>query len=129
MHAHRAAPSPADVAAKANTLLAGLAVLKMAPFPLALAGLLLCIVAPLALVAVVGVLLATPLVLHLQLRSRASPAELDSAATVVPFRPATRSAPSPAGRVPQRHDRGISPGGRDLPRRTKHERDPRPSAR
>jgi hypothetical protein len=38
MHAHRSAPSSADVAAKASTVLAGLRVLKMALFPLALPG-------------------------------------------------------------------------------------------
>lgn len=75
MHAHREAHSSADVATEANTLLAGLGILTFAIFPVALPGLLLFVVAPLALVAVVGVLLATPFVLpvwlaRIVLRSR-----------------------------------------------------------
>jgi len=47
--------------------LVGLGILTMALFPFALPGLLLFVVAPLALVAVVGLLLAIPLVLPLGL--------------------------------------------------------------
>jgi membrane protein implicated in regulation of membrane protease activity len=46
-------------------VLAGLGILTMALFPIALPGLLLFVVAPLALVAVVGLLLAIPLALPL----------------------------------------------------------------
>ena len=47
--------------------LVGLGILTMALFPFALPGLLLFVVAPLALVAVIGLLLAIPLVLPLGL--------------------------------------------------------------
>jgi hypothetical protein len=50
-----------------NGLLAGLGILTMALFPIALPGVLLFVVAPLALVAVAGVLLAIPLLLPLWL--------------------------------------------------------------
>jgi hypothetical protein len=46
-------------------VLAGLGILTMALFPIALPGLLLFVVAPLALLAVVGLLVAIPLVLPL----------------------------------------------------------------
>jgi hypothetical protein len=76
MNAPRAGPSPTDVAAETSGLLAGLGILTMALFPIALPGLLLFVIAPLTLVAVAGLLLAIPLVLPLWLartlvRSRA----------------------------------------------------------
>jgi hypothetical protein len=67
MHAPHQAPSSADVAGEAGGLLAGLGILTMALFPIALPGLLLFVVAPLALIAVVGLLLAIPLVMPLWL--------------------------------------------------------------
>jgi len=66
MHAHPAGPSSADVASEANGLLAGLGIITFAIFPVALPGLLF-VVAPLALVAVVGLLLAIPVLLPLWL--------------------------------------------------------------
>jgi hypothetical protein len=48
-------------------VLAGLGILTMALFPIALPGLLLFVVAPLALVAVVGLLVAIPFVLPMWL--------------------------------------------------------------
>lgn len=66
MPAPRAAPSSADVATEANTLLTGLGILTVQIFPIALP-LLVLVVAPLALVAVVGLLLAGILVLPLWL--------------------------------------------------------------
>jgi hypothetical protein len=67
MHAPRPTPSSAEVATEAGGLLAGLGILTMALFPIALPGLLVFVVAPLALVAVAGLLLAIPLVLPLWL--------------------------------------------------------------
>jgi hypothetical protein len=66
MRAPRAAPSSADVATEVTNLSAGLGILTMALFPLAVPVLVL-VVAPLALVAVAGLLLATPFVLPLWL--------------------------------------------------------------
>jgi hypothetical protein len=66
MHAQRAGPSSADLAAEANTLLTGLGIITIQIFPIALP-LLLLVIAPLALVAIVGVLLAIPFVLPLWL--------------------------------------------------------------
>jgi membrane protein implicated in regulation of membrane protease activity len=66
MQAHSAGPSSADVAAEANTLSTGLGIITFALFPVAVPGLLF-VVAPLALVAVVGLVLAIPLVLPLWL--------------------------------------------------------------
>jgi hypothetical protein len=66
MHAQYARPSPADVAAEAGTLSAGLGVLTFQLFPIALP-LLALVIAPLALVAVAGLLLAAPFVLPLWL--------------------------------------------------------------
>jgi membrane protein implicated in regulation of membrane protease activity len=63
MNTPRRTPPSADVATEVNGLLAGLGIITAALFPIALPGLLLFVVAPLALVAVVGVLLAIPLVL------------------------------------------------------------------
>jgi Flp pilus assembly protein TadB len=92
MNTPRRTPSSAEVATELNGLLAGLGILTMALFPIALPGLLLFVVAPLALVAVVGVLLAIPLVLPVWLartlmrsrarRRRAQPA--DGSADAVP---------------------------------------------
>jgi hypothetical protein len=67
MKTPRQAPSSADVAAEVTSLSGGLGLLMVPLFPLALPGLLLFVIAPLALVAVVGVLLATPVVLPLWL--------------------------------------------------------------
>jgi hypothetical protein len=67
MHARRPASSAADLATEVNGLLVGLGIVTMALFPIALPGLLLFVVAPLALVAVAGLLLAIPLVLPLWL--------------------------------------------------------------
>jgi hypothetical protein len=63
MQAQRAGRSSGDAATEANALLAGLGILTIQVVPLALPGLLLFVIAPLALVAVVGVLLAAPFVL------------------------------------------------------------------
>jgi hypothetical protein len=76
MYTPRQTPSSAEVATEVNGLLGGLGILTMALFPIALPGLLLFVVAPLALVAVAGVLVAIPLVLPVWLvrivvRSRA----------------------------------------------------------
>lgn len=62
MHMQREGPSSADVATEAGTLLAGLGILILQVVPLALPGLLLFFIAPLALLAIAGVLLATPFV-------------------------------------------------------------------
>jgi hypothetical protein len=75
MKTPRQAPSSADVAAEVTSLSGGLGLLMVPLFPLALPGLLLFVIAPLALVAVVGVLLAAPVVLpvwltRIVLRSR-----------------------------------------------------------
>ena len=75
MHTSRAAPSAADVGTEVTSLSAGLGILTFTIFPLALPGLLLFVVAPLALVAVPGLLLAGLLVLpfwltRIVLRSR-----------------------------------------------------------
>jgi hypothetical protein len=75
MQTPRQAPSSADVAAEVTSLSGGLGILMVPLFPLALPGLLLFVIAPLALVAVVGVLVATPVVLpvwltRIVLRSR-----------------------------------------------------------
>jgi hypothetical protein len=67
MHSPRSAPSSTEVATEAGGLLAGLGILTMALFPIALPGLLLFVVAPLVLLAVAGLLLAIPLVLPLWL--------------------------------------------------------------
>ena len=63
MKTKRAGHSLAEVATETSNGLAGLGILTVALFPLALPGLLLFVIAPLALVAVVGGLLAVPLVL------------------------------------------------------------------
>jgi hypothetical protein len=62
MHAPPAAPSSADVATEVNGLLTGLGILTFQIFPFALP-LLVLVVAPLALVALAGLLLAIPFVL------------------------------------------------------------------
>jgi hypothetical protein len=62
MNAGRASPSSADVATEANTLLAGLGILTIQIFPFALP-LLLFVIAPLALAALAGALLAAPVVI------------------------------------------------------------------
>jgi hypothetical protein len=66
MDSPRPAPSSADVAMEVTNLSAGLGILTIPFFPLLLPGLVL-VVAPLVLVAMVGVLLATPFVLPLWL--------------------------------------------------------------
>lgn len=63
MNTPRRTPSSTDVATEANGLLAGLGILTVALFPIALPGLLLFVLAPLVLVAVVGLVLAIPLML------------------------------------------------------------------
>jgi hypothetical protein len=67
MHATSQTPSSAEVATEVSGLLAGLGILTMALFPVALPGLLLFVVAPLGLVAIAGVLVAIPLILPLWL--------------------------------------------------------------
>jgi hypothetical protein len=67
MHSRRMPTSPSDVATETGSLLAGLGILTTALFPIALPGLLLFVVAPLALVAVAGLALAIPLLLPLWL--------------------------------------------------------------
>ena len=62
MNAQHAAPSSAEVVTEANSLLAGLGILTIQLFPLALP-LLVLVIAPLALVAAAGALLAAPFVL------------------------------------------------------------------
>lgn len=63
MQVQDAGHSATDVAMEANAFLWGLGTVTFAIFPLALPGLLLFVVAPLALVAVAGALLTIPLVL------------------------------------------------------------------
>ena len=75
MQPPRQAPSSADVAAEVTSLSGGLGLLMVPLFPLAVPGLLLFVIAPLALIAVAGVLLAIPFVLpvwltRIVLRSR-----------------------------------------------------------
>ena len=104
MQSTRARPSSADVAIEANTLLTGLAILTIQAVPLALPGLLLFVVAPLALVAVFGLLLAIPFLLVplltrilRQRRNRRRNAAVwasDEIGTI-----ATGSAPQPIGRA------------------------------
>lgn len=67
MNPRRTGPSLGELTTETNSVLAGLGILTVALFPLALPGLLLFVVAPIALVAMVGVLLATPLVLPIWL--------------------------------------------------------------
>jgi hypothetical protein len=74
MQTPRQAPSSADVAAEVTSLSGGLGILMVPLFPLALPCLVL-VVGPLAVLAVVGVLLAIPFVLpvwliRIVLRSR-----------------------------------------------------------
>jgi hypothetical protein len=78
--------------------LVGLGILTMALFPFALPGLLLFVVAPLALVAVVGLLLAIPLVLPLGL------------ARIV-MRSRSAAAAQPGGRSPTVVPRKLHLGG------------------
>jgi hypothetical protein len=66
MNTPRATPSTTEVATEVNGLLAGLGILTVALFPFALPGLLFVVV-PLALLALVGALLAMPVVLALWL--------------------------------------------------------------
>ena len=66
MHAPRATPSSADVAMEVTNLSAGVGILTLPLFPFALPGLVL-VVAPLAVLAAVGLLLAMPIVLPLWL--------------------------------------------------------------
>ena len=75
MQTPRQPPSSAELAAELTSLSGGLGILMVPLFPLALPGLLLFVIAPLALVAVAGVLLAIPFVLpvwltRIVLRSR-----------------------------------------------------------
>jgi hypothetical protein len=65
MHVSRATPSSADVAVEVSSLSVGLGILTMTLFPFALPALVL--LAPLALVAVAGALLAAPILLPLWL--------------------------------------------------------------
>ena len=97
MQAQRSGHSPADVAAEANTLLTGLGILTIQIFPIALP-LLVLVVAPLALVAMVGLLLVAPVVLPLWLvrtvlrrRSRRRPHEHSAASPVAPAAPRLQS--------------------------------------
>jgi hypothetical protein len=62
MDATRTSPSLPDVAAEVNTFSAGLGIVTMALFPLAVPGLLL-VIAPLLPLALVGGLLALPVIL------------------------------------------------------------------
>ena len=64
MPAHPTRPLSTDVATEANGLLTGFGILTFALFPFALPGLLLA-VAPLALVAMVGLVLAIPVLIPL----------------------------------------------------------------
>jgi hypothetical protein len=66
MSSHEEAPSAADVAAEAGTLLTGLGILTIQLFPVALP-LLALVIAPLALVGIAVGLLALPVVLPLLL--------------------------------------------------------------
>jgi hypothetical protein len=67
MQGHPTGPSSADLATEGNALFSGLGIITFALFPVALPGLLLFVIAPLALVAVVGLLLAIPVVVPLWL--------------------------------------------------------------
>jgi len=84
MNTPRITPSHAEVGSELTGLLGGLGILTVALFPIALPGLLLFVVAPLLLVAVVGLVLAIPLLVPWALvralmrnrsRRRARPAE------------------------------------------------------
>ena len=66
MHARSATPSSAEIAGEANTLVAGLGIFTLTFLPLAVPGLVL-VVAPLALLAAAGLVLAIPLVLPIWL--------------------------------------------------------------
>jgi hypothetical protein len=72
MQPSRIGPSPSEVTSEIVTLSAGLGILTMALFPIALPGLLLFVVAPLALVAVPALLLAGLLIPPLWLARRVS---------------------------------------------------------
>ena len=63
MQTPRQPPSSAELAVELTSLSGGLGILMVPLFPLALPGLLLFVIAPLALIAVAGVLLAIPFVL------------------------------------------------------------------
>jgi hypothetical protein len=62
MNGHPAGPPPADVASEGNALATGLGIITFTFFPFALPALVF-VVAPLALLGVVGLLLAAPVVL------------------------------------------------------------------
>jgi len=94
-------PTSADVATEVSGLVTGLGILTFALFPVALPGLILFVVAPLALVAVVGLLLAAPLVLLVWLartirRSRSKRSTPGSRLARLAS-PRAESAPSPDG--------------------------------
>lgn len=72
MNSSRRGPSPSEVTSEVVTLSAGLGILTMALFPVALPGLLLFVVAPLLLVAVPALLLAALVVPPLWLARRVS---------------------------------------------------------
>jgi hypothetical protein len=81
MDTSRSTPRTSEIATEVNGLLAGLGILTTALFPFALPGLLLA--APLALLAVAGLILAIPVVLPLWLvrvvRRRVAAAKAPSA--------------------------------------------------
>ncbi len=100
MHAQGAGPSSAEVATEASSVLAGLGILTFALFPVAVPGLLLFVIAPLALVAVLGALLAIPLVLAVWLTRMV----VRAARSSMPSR--RRSGRRAARRPLRRHRRG-----------------------
>jgi hypothetical protein len=66
MDAHSESPSPADLASQAGGLIVGLTTLTIQIFPFALP-LLILVIGPLAVLALVGLLLALPILLPLWL--------------------------------------------------------------
>jgi hypothetical protein len=66
MDPHTEAPSPADVAAEAGGLIAGLGIVTMQLFPWALPCLIL-VIGPLAVLALAGLVLALPILVPLWL--------------------------------------------------------------
>jgi membrane protein implicated in regulation of membrane protease activity len=66
MDAHSESTSPADVAAEAGGLIAGLGILTIQFFPIAMP-LIILVIGPLAVLALAGLLLALPILLPLWL--------------------------------------------------------------
>ena len=92
MNTPRRTPSTTEVATEVNGLLAGLGILTVTLFPFALPAVLL-VVAPLAVLALAGALLAIPVVVPLWLLRRVKAAVSRDGAARAPARSAHRGRP------------------------------------